>query len=393
MQQQIISDYCPKSTAPLVQSEYNILLKSTIAQVLSLMNATLKKYLLILGLSLSYAGLATSTFAAQSSVELREINQLSEQGNQAAALEKVNSYLTSNPKNAEAMFMRGVILVELGKRDDAIKAFTEITEKYPNLPEPYNNLAVLYADQGQYDKARKALEAAIKTHPSYATAHENLGDIYARLASEAYDKALKLDTSNTRAQNKLAMITDLFSGKRSTLKPVASSTAPVTGQVSNTAPPAPATTNTTPVVTTQPANQAATASATQVEPKKPETIEPKANDNTETAVIDAVNTWSQAWSSQNVDQYLASYAKSFKTPDGESRQKWESVRRERVSKPSKISVKLINIEVKMANDNSAIVHFKQEYRATGLKSTSNKTLNMVKEGSHWLINQERVGRY
>ncbi len=58
--------------------------------------------------------------------------------------------------------------------------FTKLSEDYPELPEPYNNLAVLYAQQKQYDKARTALEMAIRTHPSYAIAYENLGDIYAK---------------------------------------------------------------------------------------------------------------------------------------------------------------------------------------------------------------------
>ena len=143
------------------------------------MNVLLK---LLLSFSLGFA-LTTNVMAgapAQGNPELREINQLSEQGNQSAALDRVNSFLAKNPKNAEALFMKGVIQVELNKRDEAIKTFTDLSEKYPNLPEPYNNLAVLYADMGQFDKARIALESAIKTHPSYATAHENLGDIYAR---------------------------------------------------------------------------------------------------------------------------------------------------------------------------------------------------------------------
>jgi tetratricopeptide (TPR) repeat protein len=89
--------------------------------------------------------------------------------------------------------------------------FSKLTEDYPELPEPYNNLAVIYAQQKQYDKAKQALEMAIRTHPSYATAHENLGDIYARLASQAYDKALQIDSSNSSAQNKLALIRDLMS--------------------------------------------------------------------------------------------------------------------------------------------------------------------------------------
>lgn len=362
------------------------------------MNATLKKSLLVLGVLLSQVTLSHSVWAGQTSVELREINQLSEQGAQAAALERVNAYLSANPKNAEAMFMRGVILVELGKRDDAIKSFTDLTEKYPNLPEPYNNLAVLYADQGQYDKARKALESAIKTHPSYATAHENLGDIYARLASEAYDKALKLDTSNSRAQSKLAMITDLFGGKRTvartttTVPPAPLASAPAVTPPANTStvnPPSAAQQSTPPVVT-PPAV---------AETKKPAVVESKpveakpATDHQERVVLDAVNAWADAWAAQNVDKYLDSYAKEFKTPGGESRKQWESTRRDRVSRPSKISVKLSNLSVKMESDTAAKVTFRQMYKATGLDANSNKTLNLVKEGGRWLIQQERVGKF
>lgn len=380
------------------------------------MNATLKKYLLVLGVFLSQAAFSNAVLAGQTNVELREINQLSEQGNQAAALDRVNSYLAANPKNAEAMFMRGVILVELGKRDEAIKAFTELTDKYPSLPEPYNNLAVLYADQGQYDKARKALESAIKTHPSYATAHENLGDIYARLASEAYDKALKLDTSNSRAQNKLAMITDLFGGKRAQARPataVPSATPPVSNAPVNppaaVAPPvatAPATNNPPVTETKKPAvaevkpQEVKPVDTKPAEPKVVESkpVESKSADNKsdaqlERAVLDAVNAWADAWAAQNVERYLNSYAKDFKTPAGEPRKQWESTRRDRVSRPSKISVKLSNINVRLEGDSKAKVTFRQAYKATGLDANSNKTLNMVKEGGRWLIQQERVGKF
>ena len=102
-----------------------------------------------------------------------------------------------------------------------IAVFTKLSEDYPELPEPYNNLAVLYASQGQYDKARAALEMAIRTNPSYATAHENLGDVYAKLASQAYSKALQLDSNNTGVQPKLALIRDLFAPGAKGQKPTA----------------------------------------------------------------------------------------------------------------------------------------------------------------------------
>jgi tetratricopeptide (TPR) repeat protein len=141
-----------------------------------------------------------------------DASRLFKQGNHAAALEKTEAAIAANPRDARARLIKCVILTEQNKPNDAIKVFTALTDDYPELPEPYNNLAVLYASQGQYDNARKSLEMAIRTHPSYATAHENLGDVYAKMASEAYDKALQLDRGNAAAQAKLAMIKDLFSG-------------------------------------------------------------------------------------------------------------------------------------------------------------------------------------
>src|SRR5216683_2623536 len=109
----------------------------------------------------------------------------------------------------QARFLKGIIVTEQGNSKEAIEIFTKLTQDYPELPEPYNNLAVIYASQGQYEKARAALEQSIRTHPSYATAYENLGDVYAKLASQAYDKALQLDSSNSGAQNKLSLVREL----------------------------------------------------------------------------------------------------------------------------------------------------------------------------------------
>src|SRR5205085_7737439 len=112
--------------------------------------------------------------------------------------------------DAQGRFLKGLILAEQNKVPEAIDVFSKLSQDYPELPEPYNNLAVLYAGQGQYEKARQQLEMSIRTHPSYATAYENLGDVYAKLASQAYDKALQLDSSNSGAKNKLSLIRDLI---------------------------------------------------------------------------------------------------------------------------------------------------------------------------------------
>jgi tetratricopeptide (TPR) repeat protein len=107
-------------------------------------------------------------------------------------------------------FLKGVVLTESGKTDDAIATLSGLTQEFPELPEPYNNLAALYASQNQYDKARTALEMAVRLNPAYATAHENLGDIYAKLASQSYAKSLQLNGNNPQATQKAATLRDLL---------------------------------------------------------------------------------------------------------------------------------------------------------------------------------------
>ncbi len=330
----------------------------------------LAKFFAIIIVALSFASLSASAD------ELKDISQLAEQGQQTAALERINTYLAANPRDAQAMFMKGIILAESGKRDDAIKSFTDLTEKYPNLPEPYNNLAVLYADAGQYDKAKKALETAIKTHPSYATAHENLGDIYARMASEAYDKALQLDNGNARAQSKLSMIKDLFGTGNKTTLAAKSNDAKATDTSKSTK------TGTLPI---RPADKKA-------EPVRPADTKPATNTATEEEqnITETVNNWAKAWSSKDLDKYFASYADSFKPTKGESRKAWEQTRRDRISKPASISVELANQKVMLDGVDNAKVSFKQSYQAGGKPIRTNKTLVLKKTNGVWLIDQEIV---
>lgn len=143
--------------------------------------------------------------------EYADVAQLARGGKLAEALAKADEYLAAKPKDPQMRFIRGVIQNDSGKSAEALSTFTRLTEDYPELPEPYNNLAVIYASQSQFDKARIALETAVRTHPGYATAHENLGDVYVKLASQAYGKAIELDRANSTAAPKLALIRDLLS--------------------------------------------------------------------------------------------------------------------------------------------------------------------------------------
>src|SRR5918992_5265938 len=155
---------------------------------------------------------ALLAFGSAHADELQDAAKLLKAGQHREALERVNKALAAKPRDAQTRFLKGVILTEQGNTREAIDIFTRLTQDFPELPEPYNNLAVIYAAQGQYEKARAALEQSIRTHPSYATAYENLGDVYAKLASQAYDKALQLDKSNTGAQNKLSLVREIARG-------------------------------------------------------------------------------------------------------------------------------------------------------------------------------------
>ncbi|VTU18568.1 putative PEP-CTERM system TPR-repeat lipoprotein [Variovorax sp. SRS16] len=166
------------------------------------------------------AVLLALTMAAAHADDYSDVNGLLRQGKSDEALTKADAYIAGKPRDPQMRFLRGVILTEQKKQADAIAAFTQLTQDFPELPEPYNNLAALYAAQSEFDKARAALEMAIKLNPSYATAHENLGDVYVRLAAQSYSRAQQLEPGNTTVPPKLVLIRQMFDAPASgTLPP------------------------------------------------------------------------------------------------------------------------------------------------------------------------------
>ena len=148
--------------------------------------------------------------AATRADELSDVQRLHYAGQSAAAMQRADKFLVAHPKDPQMRFLKGVMLSD-GKLDArAIEQFQKLTEDYPDLAEPYNNLATLYAAGGDYAKARATLEQALRTNPSYATAHENLGDVHAALASQSYARALQLDPKNVSVAPKLALVRELF---------------------------------------------------------------------------------------------------------------------------------------------------------------------------------------
>ena len=301
--------------------------------------------------------------------DLQDAAKLLKAGQHKQALERVNKALAAKPRDPQARFLKGLILTEQGNSKEAIEIFTKLTQDYPELPEPYNNLAVIYASQGQYDRARAALEQSIRTHPSYATAYENLGDVYAKLASQAYDKALQIDSSNAAAKNKLSLTRELVGRPGSTVVAAAPKEAAKPAAPKEAAKPEPA----------------------PVEKPKPAAEKPAPVADASAEVLKAVNGWTQAWSKKDADGYLSYYAKEFKTPGGEARDAWEKTRRARITAPKSIAVGVEAPKVTMNGADKATVTFRQNYRSDVLKSNTRKTLVMVKEGAGWKIVEEKSG--
>ncbi|MFL9896724.1 tetratricopeptide repeat protein [Paraburkholderia fungorum] len=140
-----------------------------------------------------------------------EIDASIAQKNWQTALTQLDARIASNPRDAQARFKRGTVLAHLNRDDEAITAFTELTQMYPELPEPYNNLAALYAKQGRYAEARAALETATKVNPAYGLAYENLGDLYLRMANEAYRRAQSLGKTSATTSQRLIDIQNVIS--------------------------------------------------------------------------------------------------------------------------------------------------------------------------------------
>ncbi len=352
--------------------------------------------------SLAFLAVFLPALAVAAAPTLQEINQAFRQGNNTSALSKVDAYLAGNPKDAQGRFLKGLILTELNRYPDAIKVFSDLTDDYPELPEPYNNLAVLYAAQADYERAKHSLEMAIRTHPSYATAHENLGDIYAKMASQAYDKALQLDKSNTSALTKLSLIKELFSpaprasepvktadaGKNAKAKPAVKSEQMAQTTKAPAEPPRSENETGRPNEETTTAVETNAPTVAEKPPAKPVEKAAKSKLPPKSEVEQTLHAWREAWEARDAEAYLGLYSDKFKVPDGKSRDEWAAERKDRVTRPEFIKIEIEKLKISVKGG-TAKIRFLQRYESNTLKDVSKKTLVMVREGQSWKILEEK----
>jgi Flp pilus assembly protein TadD len=158
---------------------------------------------------------ALFTSAAVHAAAVDDAQALWAAGKRDQAILLAETALKTTPDDPRLRFALGTMLLEQRQLERARAVFTSLTEDYPDLADPYNNLAVIHAARGEYEAARQQLMRALELQPDHAQAQENLGDVLMRLAQQAYERALKQalgDDSGLRL--KLQRVSDLNNGKR-----------------------------------------------------------------------------------------------------------------------------------------------------------------------------------
>lgn len=274
--------------------------------------------------------------------------------------------LSQQPENARIQFLTALAFQYNNQPKRAQHYYQKIIRSHPELPEPRNNLAMIYLQQGKHDQAVDLLITSLETHPAYATAWQNLSNLYQGLASEAYRKALSEENNASSVLHniKLTALTSLH------LIPVQSKT---------------------PGVKTMPQIQLAKAPAT----PEQENSSKNTNPQTDTAkqldqiLTHIIQNWAAAWGNKQFGTYINAYTANYKG-NNSSHNAWVDYRRSRIKRPGKISVKISNIHIKSRNATRAIIDFHQTYKSATYQDKIAKRIYLTKINNNWKISREKI---
>lgn len=112
--------------------------------------------------------------------------------------------LSKQPRNADALHWRGVIVSETGRLDEAEALFRKAIKMKPAFPEAHNALGGIMKAQNQLEEAATCYRYALTLKPDFANAHYNLGCIlqsqgHLLEAVTSYQRALDLEPSLANA--------------------------------------------------------------------------------------------------------------------------------------------------------------------------------------------------
>jgi hypothetical protein len=301
----------------------------------------MRSYTVVICLLFGFVGQATASYT--------ELQQSLEQENYADAIRFGEAILKDAPDHTRAAFLTAYAYQQSGRLEKAIVLYEKLIDEHPDLPEPLNNLAMIYLSQGDYDRASQMLVQAIHTHSSYATAYDNLSRIYKGIASEAYRRAVNESNEPDKYTHKieLAAITELDS-----LPPE---------------PPEPEIEEEPPAV--------AKVTAEKVDPDR--------------LLIEQVEGWARAWSDKDFDAYTGYYDSEFRG-NLPTHQAWIDYRRKRVVRPGDIEVEVSNIKIDWRGENRVLLDFEQAFDSPTYSDRVVKRLVFSRRDSQWKITEEWV---
>jgi hypothetical protein len=282
-----------------------------------------------------------TVFAASSIADLKK---LIDQENYSEAAETGEELLLKHPGHARIQFLTAYAYQYNQQNWKAAQHYKKVILQHPELPEPRNNLAMIYIDDGDYDKASRLLVDAINTRKSYAVAYQNLNRIYTSMASEAYKQALgeSGEPPKQKPVIKLTALSELGSADQGTNRET---------------------------------------SLTQ------DTLVDIAN--FETLLIEQVINWAKAWGSKDVDTYVGFYSSEYRR-DFETHADWVENRRARIGQSEIIKIGISNVQIRAQSENRAIIEFEQSYDSPNYADRVIKRLALIRTGSLWKITDEKV---
>ncbi len=272
------------------------------------------------------------------------VNELLSSGDYETALTAAEEGIAANPDDQQLKLQKGFALIRLRRLDEAEEYYRQLIDLLPDEPEPMNNLGVVYQLQRRYPEAIRQLNSTIERFPDFVRAYENLGDTYVRIAAIQYDAGLRRMPTDASLSAKSDLSQNFYRLARDQRRD--------------------------------------TTDGTQ-EPQQ------SAEANPEGDIAQFLRSWVAAWSSRDVDAYLAHYSEDFDPAEGLSLAQWKDRKSRIIRAAEYIKLRVEDIEVTERNEDQINLAFNQSYESNPYQSNSRKTMRLNRENGAWRIAQER----
>lgn len=133
-----------------------------------------------------------------------------QQGDTESARERVSTAIALRPDDPVIRNNFGEVLRAMRHDDEAAEQYHKALELHADYPEPHNNLAVIMTAQGNFIEARQHCERALALRPEYADAWYNLGLVWQNEgnwpeAAGCYERCIDLGGAFPDVFNNLAL--------------------------------------------------------------------------------------------------------------------------------------------------------------------------------------------